>query len=484
MEKLIFEIGSAGRKGYSLPKLDVVAPEIKALIPERFLRQRQAELPEASELDCVRHFTRLSQLNYSVDTAFYPLGSCTMKYNPKINDKLAELEGFSALHPHQPDSSAQGLLEILHETERLLSEICGMDEFTLQPAAGAHGEFAGMLIARAYHLSRGERRQKVIIPDSAHGTNPASAALCGYEVVTVKSDKAGRVDIDSLRNLADKETAVVMLTNPNTLGLFEKNIKEVAGIVHRAGALLYLDGANLNALMGIARPGDMGFDICHVNLHKTFSTPHGGGGPGSGPVGVKSHLADFLPVPRIKQKKNKLCLDYEHKRSIGKLRAFFGNVGVILRAYCYIKALGAEGLNNAALEAILSANYLRAKVKSSYQLAVDDEPCMHEFVLTAKDKSAFGVKTLDIAKRILDYGFYAPTIYFPLIVDEAIMIEPTETESKETLDAFAEVMEKIADEIKANPVLLKEAPHSLPARRLDEVFAARRLNLRWKKSGV
>ncbi len=484
MEKLIFEISSAGRKGYSLPKLDVPEADIKALIPAESLRKVEPGLPEVSELDCVRHFTRLSQLNYSIDTTFYPLGSCTMKYNPKINEKLAGLDGFAALHPYQPDTSAQGTLEILYETEQALSKICGMDGFTLQPAAGAHGELTGMLIVRAYHTSKGNPRKKVIIPDSAHGTNPASAALCGYEVITVKSDKAGCVDLEALKGLVDEEVAVLMLTNPNTLGLFEKNVKEIADIIHKAGALLYLDGANLNALLGIARPGDMGFDIVHVNLHKTFSTPHGGGGPGSGPVGVKGHLLDYLPVPRIKQKRNKLTLDHDPRKTIGKVRAFYGNIGVIIRAYCYIRSLGGPGLKDAALEAILSANYLRTRLSPHYRLAVDGEFCMHECVFTGKDMKELGVKTLDIAKRLLDYGFYAPTIYFPLIVEDAIMIEPTETESKETLDAFVDAMVKIAEEAKANPDLLTKAPHTTPVRRLDEVLAARELNLRWKRSGA
>lgn len=483
MEKLIFEIGSAGRKGYSFPELDVPKGELKTLIPDGFLRKQLAELTEVSELDCVRHFTRLSQLNYSIDTNFYPLGSCTMKYNPKINEKLAGLEGFAGLHPYQSEDDCQGTLEILYETERALSEICGMDEFTLQPAAGAHGELTGMLIVRAYHTSRGNPRRKVIIPDSAHGTNPATAALCGYEVVTVRSDRAGRVDLGALKNLADEEVAVLMLTNPNTLGLFETNVKEIAQIVHAVGGLLYLDGANLNALLGISKPGDMGFDIVHVNLHKTFSTPHGGGGPGAGPVGVKSGLADFLPIPRIKKRKDKFYLDCDSKKSIGKVRAFCGNIGVIIRAYCYIKSLGRDGLKTVALNAILNANYLKAKLSKHYRLAVDDEPCMHEFVLTGKDKREYGIKTLDIAKRLLDYGFYAPTIYFPLIVEEAIMIEPTETESKETLDAFIDTMLKIDEEAKSNPAVLKEAPQRTPVRRLDEVLAARELNLRWKKSG-
>lgn len=483
MEKLIFEISSEGRKGYSLPKLDVPKADIKSIIPSESLRKTEAALPEVSELDCVRHFTRLSRLNYSVDTVFYPLGSCTMKYNPKINERLASLEDFTALHPYQPDAATQGILEILYEMEQMLSKICGMDGFTLQPAAGAHGELTGLLIARAYHTAKGNPRKKVLIPDSAHGTNPASAALCGYEVVTIKSDEAGRVDLAALREIAGEDTAVFMLTNPNTLGFFEKNIKEIADIIHNAGALLYLDGANLNALLGIVRPGDMGFDIAHVNLHKTFATPHGGGGPGSGPVGVKAELLDYLPVPRIRYKRNKLSLDYDSKKTIGKMRAFYGNIGVILRAYCYIKSLGADGLKGVAMDAILNANYLRARLKASYTLAVNDEFCMHECVFTGKDKKVYGVKTLDIAKRLLDYGFYAPTVYFPLTVEEAIMIEPTETESKETLDMFAEAMIKISEEARTNPSLLKDAPYTTPVRRLDDVLAARKPNLRWRRSG-
>ncbi|MFA5147796.1 MAG: aminomethyl-transferring glycine dehydrogenase subunit GcvPB [Candidatus Omnitrophota bacterium] len=484
VEKLIFEIGSAGRRGYSLPKLDVPDADMKELIPEDLLRKSEAALPEVSELDCVRHFTRLSQLNYSVDTNFYPLGSCTMKYNPKINEKMASLPQFADLHPYQPESSVQGMLELLYETEQMLCKICGMDAFTLQPAAGAHGELTGMLIVRAYHTSKGNPRKKVIIPDSAHGTNPASAALCGYEVVAVKSDRNGRIDLDALKSVVDGETAVMMLTNPSTLGLFEKNVRQIADIVHKAGALLYLDGANMNALVGIARPGDMGFDICHVNLHKSFSTPHGGGGPGSGPVGVTAALSDYLPVPRVKIKRNRFILDAESKKSVGRVRAFYGNTGVIIKAYCYMKSLGGDGLKDATIEAVLNANYLKARLKGHYALAVDDEPCMHEFVLTGKDKKGFGVKTLDIAKRLLDYGFYAPTIYFPLIVEEAIMIEPTETESKDTLDSFVETMIKVANEARSEPGLLTSAPHSTPVRRLDEVLAARELNLRWKRPGA
>ena len=483
MERVIFEISRPGRKGYSLPKLDIPESEIETVIPSDLLRKDEALLPEVSELDCVRHFTRLSQLNYCVDTNFYPLGSCTMKYNPRINEKVASLPQFTGLHPYQPETSVQGILEIMYETEQALCRICGMDAFTLQPAAGAHGELTGMLIVRAYHTAGGDPRKKVVVPDSSHGTNPASATLCGYEVVTIKSGPNDRVDIEALKAAMDKDAAVFMLTNPNTLGLFEKDIKEIAEIVHKSGALLYLDGANLNALAGIARPGDMGFDICHVNLHKTFSTPHGGGGPGSGPVGVKGHLSDYLPLPRVKQKRTKFTLDYDSKKSIGRVRAFYGNIGVVIRAYCYIRSLGAEGLRDAAAGAVLNANYLKAKLKGVYEAAVG-EPCMHEFVLTGRDKRQYGVKTIDIAKRLLDYGFYAPTIYFPLIVEEAIMVEPTETESKETLDAFAEAMIKIAEEMRSDPSLLTSAPHTTPVRRLDDVLAAREPNLRWKRPGA
>ncbi len=484
MEKLIFETGSEGRNGCSLPKLDVPDAAESSFIPGNLLRRKEALLPEVSELDCIRHFTRLSRLNYSVDTNFYPLGSCTMKYNPRINEKIASLPQFSALHPYQPESSVQGMLKLLYDTEQMLCRICGMDAFTLQPAAGAHGELTGMLIARAYHVSKGDPRKKVLIPDSAHGTNPASAALCGYEVVTVKSGPDGRIDIGALKDAAGQDVAVMMLTNPNTLGLFEKDIKKIADIIHGSGALLYLDGANMNALAGVSRPGDMGFDICHVNLHKTFSTPHGGGGPGSGPVGVKAALADYLPAPRIKIKRNKFTLDSDCKKSIGKVKAFYGNIGVVIKAYCYIRSLGGEGLRDAAFEAVLNANYLKAKLRGNYTPAFDGEPCMHEFVLTGKDKKPMGVRTLDIAKRLLDYGYYAPTIYFPLIVEEAIMIEPTETESKQTLDAFADVMIKITGEAASDPSLVTSAPHTTPVRRLDEVAAARELNLRWKKTGA
>ncbi|MDO8093695.1 MAG: aminomethyl-transferring glycine dehydrogenase subunit GcvPB [Candidatus Brocadiales bacterium] len=477
LENLIFELSSPGRKAYSLPGCDVPQKDIEELIPERFLRNASPELPEVSELDIVRHFTRLSQLNYSIDTHFYPLGSCTMKYNPKINDTLASLEGFTQLHPYQPESHCQGILRLLYEFEQVLKEICGMDAFSLQPSAGAHGELTGMLITHAYHKKKGEKRGIVIIPDSAHGTNPASAAMCGYEVVEIKSNTEGLIDLEELKHAMTDMVAALMITNPNTLGLFEKDILKISQIVHDAGGLLYCDGANMDALLGIARPGDMGVDILHLNLHKTFSTPHGGGGPGAGPIGVKENLKKFLPIPTIEKRTGRYTLNYNKPDSIGRIRAFYGNIGVIIRAYTYLLALGKEGLRRVGENAVLNANYLRNKLSPHYDIPYGKH-CMHEFVLSFKKQK--GISTLDIAKRLLDYGFHAPTIYFPLIVEEALMIEPTETESKETLDAFANALISIANEIETQPELLKGAPHTTPVARLDEVKAAREPNLRWQ----
>lgn len=476
LEKLIFELSSPGRKGYSLPDCDVAEKDVREMLPERFLRKSPPELPEVSELDVVRHFTRLSQLNYSVDTHFYPLGSCTMKYNPKINDTLASIEGFAQLHPYQSESHCQGILQLLYEFEQMLKEICGMDTFSLQPSAGAHGELCGMLIAHAYHKKNGLSRNQVIIPDSAHGTNPASAAMCGYEVVEIKSNLEGLIDLDELKRAITDKVAALMITNPNTLGLFEKDILKISQIVHDAGGLLYCDGANMDALVGIARPGDMGVDILHLNLHKTFSTPHGGGGPGAGPIGVKEHLREFLPIPIIEKREGTYKLNYNRPDSIGRIRSFYGNIGVIIRAYTYLLALGKEGLRRVSENAILNANYLRSKLAKYYNIPYGEQ-CMHEFVLSFKKQK--GVSTLDIAKRLLDYGFHAPTIYFPLIVEEALMIEPTETESKETLDAFASALINIVNEFETQPELLKGAPHTTPVGRLDEVKAAREPNLRW-----
>ena len=479
MEPLIFEKTQSGRRGYQLPALDVPSIDPDSVLPKASVRTRLAELPEMSELDVVRHYTRLSQLNFSIDTQFYPLGSCTMKYNPKVNELVAGFTGFKAIHPLQPISTVQGFLQMYYELERTLSEICGMAEFTLQPSAGAHGELTGLLIARAHHKYKGNPRKTVIVPDSAHGTNPASAMIAGYNVVSIKSDGHGRVDLASLKAALNQDTAVFMLTNPNTLGLFETQMKEIAKMVHDVGALLYLDGANMNALVGLVRPGDLGFDIMHLNLHKTFSTPHGGGGPAAGPVGVSQALTPFLPVPRVRKSESRYSLEENAPLSMGKMRAFNGNSLILLRAYTYIRCLGREGIRKNTETAILNANYLRVKLRDRYQLAID-EPCMHECIFTAAKQKAKGVRTLDIAKRLLDFGFHPPTIYFPLIVEEAMMIEPTETESKQTLDQFIDALRKIADEAETDPEKLKHAPYTTPVRRLDEVKAAREPNLRYK----
>ncbi len=483
MEPLVFEKGQPGRRGYALPTLDVPSVDAASLLPEASLRKTLAQLPEISELDVIRHYTRLSQLNFSIDTHFYPLGSCTMKYNPKVNEAIAAFTGFKAVHPLQPESTTQGFLQVYYELERMLSEICGMAEFTLQPSAGAHGELAGLLIARAYHKYKGHARKTVIVPDSAHGTNPASAMIAGYNVITIKSDAKGRVDLPSLKSALNTDVAVFMLTNPNTLGLFETQIKEIAKMVHDVGALLYCDGANMNALVGLVRPGDLGFDIMHLNLHKTFSTPHGGGGPAAGPVGVTEALTPFLPVPRIRKTERGFSLEENAPLSIGKMRAFNGNSLILLRAWTYIRCLGREGIRRNTEAAILNANYLRAHLRSHFHEPID-EPCMHECILTAAKQKAKGVKTLHIAKRLLDFGFHPPTIYFPLIVEEAMMIEPTETESKQTLDLFIAAMKTIAQEAMDDPEKLKHSPHTTPVRRLDEVKAAREPNLRWKPTDL
>ncbi len=469
---LIFEMSRPGRRGWMPGPLDVEDAPLEEMLPPEQLRSEPAELPEVTELDVVRHFTGISKLNMCIDTHFYPLGSCTMKYNPRVTEKCARLPGFD-IHPYAPDECSQGTLELLHALQEMLCRLCGMDAFTLHPAAGAQGEFAGILVTRAWHESRGEKRSKVIIPDSAHGTNPASARLGGYEVVTVASDRRGRTDPAELRKLMGPDVALFMLTNPNTLGLFEDGILEIADIVHEAGALLYLDGANLNALAGIVRPGDLGFDIVHVNTHKTLSTPHGGGGPGAGPVGVAGHLAEFLPGWVVEKDEAGAFRLRRPERSAGQLRAFFGSTGVLIRAYAYLRALGGEGLRNNSLTAILNANYLRCRLRETYAPHVD-EPCMHECVLSAKQQKKRGARALDIAKRLLDHGFHPPTVYFPLIVEEALMIEPTETESKTTLDAFAQALLDIDREIDECPDVVRSAPHSTPVGRLDEVTAARR----------
>lgn len=480
-DKLIFEISKEGRTAYSLPKLDVNELPLESIIPSQFINEKEVELPEVSEVDVVRHFTNLSNKNYGLDTGFYPLGSCTMKYNPKINEDMAALSSFADLHPYQPEETVQGALELMYNLEKHLSEISGMARTTLQPAAGAHGELTGLLIIKAYHASRGDsKRNKIIVPDSAHGTNPSSAQVAGFDIVEIKSDRYGAVDIEALKAVLDDTVAGLMLTNPSTLGLFEKNIKEIADLVHEAGGLLYYDGANMNAIMGITRPGDMGFDVLHYNLHKTFSTPHGGGGPGSGPVGVREDLVKFLPCPMVEKVGDKYTLNYNCPDSIGKVKGFYGHFGVLVRAYTYILAHGAEGLREVSETAVLNANYMMNKLKEYYYLPLD-QVCKHEFVLGGLKEENLEVTTLDIAKRLLDYGYHPPTVYFPLIVDQAIMVEPTETESVETLDGFIETMIKIAEEAEKDPQLLKNAPHNTPVRRIDEAKAAKDLILKWSK---
>ncbi len=477
---LIFEVSREGRKAYSLPKCELCEDEINEIIPEEFLRTSDSKLPEVSEVDVIRHFTNLSNKNYGVDTGFYPLGSCTMKYNPKINEDMAGILGLNSIHPYQPAETIQGSLKLMYDLDKMLAEISGMDRITLQPAAGAHGELTGLMIIKAYHQNRGDlKRKKIIVPDSAHGTNPATAAVAGFDIVEIKSDDNGAVDIEALKRVLDDEVAGLMLTNPSTLGLFETNIKVIADLVHEAGGLLYYDGANMNAIVGITRPGDMGFDVMHFNLHKTFSTPHGGGGPGSGPVGVKEHLVKFLPVPVIEKKDDKFVLDYDRSESIGKVKGFYGNYGMMVRAYSYILTMGSEGLREMSETAVLNANYMMNKLKEHYHLPIK-QVCKHEFVLGGLEETSLEVSTLDIAKRLLDYGYHPPTIYFPLIVSEAMMVEPTETESLETIDAFIDTMIKIAGEAKENPDLLKTAPHNTPVRRIDEVRAARQLIVKWE----
>lgn len=479
--KLIFEISREGRRAYSLPKCDVPDCDLKAMVPEELQRKTDLELPEVSEVELIRHYTLLSNKNYGVDTGFYPLGSCTMKYNPKINEDMASLSGFTELHPYQPQKTVQGALRLMYELGGALGEITGMDAVTLQPAAGAHGELTGLMLIKAYHQNRGDfKRKKIIVPDSAHGTNPASASVAGFEVVEVKSDSMGAVDLESLKAALNDEVAGLMLTNPSTLGLFERNIEEIARLVHEAGGLLYYDGANMNAIMGITRPGDMGFDVVHMNLHKTFSTPHGGGGPGSGPVGVKKELEPFLPVPVVEKVEEGYRLNYDRPLSIGKVRSFYGNFGVLVKAYTYILSMGYDGLKKVSEMAVLNANYIKERLKSYYYLPMDTV-CKHEFVLGGLAEGDHTTATLDIAKRLLDYGYHPPTIYFPLIVDSAIMIEPTETESMETMDAFIDAMIKISKEARENPEVLKTAPHNTIVRRLDEVRAARTPILKWTR---
>lgn len=479
-EPLLFELSSEGRQGYSLPSVDVPEIPVDRLIPAKYQRKETPDLPELSELDVMRHFIHLSVLNHHVDKGFYPLGSCTMKYNPKINENLSRLEGFTGIHPFQEEYEVTGALQLMGELGEHLCAISGMDGITLQPAAGAHGEMTGIKIIRAYHEDRGNPRSKIIMPDSAHGTNPASATISGYRTVQTKSTPEGLVDIDDLKAHLDEDVAGFMLTNPNTLGLFESQVMEIAELLHDVGALLYMDGANLNALMGIVRPGDIGFDIVHFNLHKTFSTPHGGGGPGSGPVGVTSRLTDYLPVPVVVREGENFTLDEDRSKSIGKIQGFYGNFGVMVRAYVYIRMLGARGLRKVSENAVLNANYIMRRLEK-YYLLPHKQHAMHEFVLSGDWQKEKGVKTLDIAKRLLDYGLHAPTIYFPLIVHEALMIEPTETESKESLDKFVDAMIAIDREIEKKPEMLHKAPCKTPVSRLDEGLAARNLDVKYIK---
>ncbi|HNY12074.1 MAG TPA: aminomethyl-transferring glycine dehydrogenase subunit GcvPB [Candidatus Wallbacteria bacterium] len=476
LEKLIFEYSREGRTSFGLPAVKIENSLTNKNYPEGMLRSDEElpKLPQVTEVELMRHFTNLSRLNYSLEVGFYPLGSCTMKYNPKVNEKVASMPETAGVHPHLPEKYCQGMLEILHNMEKYLAEILGMKRVTMQPLAGAHGELTGIMMIKKYHESRGDKRTKVVVPDSSHGTNPATAAMCGFDLIQIKSDANGCVDLEELKAVMDDKVAAFMLTNPNTLGLFDKNIQKIAEIVHKAGALLYYDGANLNAIMGIARPGDMGFDVTHVNLHKTFSTPHGGGGPGSGPVGVSERMVKFLPSPTIEydEKNMRYSLNHSHPDSIGKVASFYGNFGIIMRAYAYILSLGAKGLTDCSKHAVLNANYLMGHLKKHYNLKFD-HTCMHEFVLSSDNLAKYGVTTIDIAKRLLDLGYHAPTIYFPIIVHEAIMIEPTETECKERLDEFIATMIQIAKEAETTPELLKNAPVNTPVSRLDETRAAR-----------
>jgi len=474
---LIFEIGREGRKAAVFPGNTLISTY---KLPEKCARTEQPRLPEVAEVDLVRHYMELSKKAFGVDDGFYPLGSCTMKYNPKVNEALANLEGFREIHPLQDEKTVQGALEVIYQMQKSLCEIAGMDETCLLPAAGAHGEWTGLQIIRAYHLSKKDiKRNKIIVPDSAHGTNPASAAMCGFEVVNIPSDSEGYVNLSALKEAVGEDTAALMLTNPNTLGMFDKNILEISRIVHEAGGLLYYDGANMNAIMGVTRPGDMGFDVVHWNVHKTLSTPHGGGGPGCGPVGCKSFLEKFMPIPSVEKTENGYTVSVNRPESIGRVKLFYGNFLVALKGFCYILALGREGLKEASINAVLNANYLRYHLEkySDFHYSV---PCMHEFVLSMEGiKKEHGISAIDIAKAMIDYGIHPPTMYFPLIVHEALMFEPTETESKETLDACILIVEKIMKDAREDPESLHKAPVSTPVGRLDEVGAARNPILRY-----
>jgi len=477
-ESLAFEKSRPGLPGPRLPAAGVAAVDPARVLPAASLRANPPALPRLSEPEVMRHFSRLGAMNYSISQNFYPLGSCTMKYNPVTNEVAAALPGFAHLHPYQPEATVQGALELMWDLERALCEIVGMDRMCLQPAAGAHGEWAGLRMIQAFHEDRGDDRPEVLVPDSAHGTNPASAALCGFRVVEVKSDADGRVNLPDLELKLSPRTAALMLTNPNTVGLFEKDILAVAERVHSVGAKLYYDGANLNALMGICRPGDMGFDVVHINLHKTFTTPHGGGGPGAGPVGVKQELEPFLPTPTVTREGDRFGFDFNRPKSIGRVRSFYGNFGMLVRALTYILAMGGDGLEQASNDAVLAANYVRGSLLDLFEIP-QPAPCKHEFVASAKNLPN-GIRALDVAKGLLERGYYAPTIYFPLIVPEAIMIEPTETESKATLDSFTAALREIVQLAHADPERLRSEPRSLPVGRLDEVAAARNPVLRWR----
>lgn len=478
---LVFERSVPGRVGFSLPEQDVPETDLSQIFDKKMIRSKKADLPELSELEIMRHYTELSNHNFGVDSGFYPLGSCTMKYNPKMNEKVARFPGFANVHPYQPESSVQGAMELMYDLQESLVEITGMDEVTLQPAAGAQGEWTGLMLIRAFHeANNDDKRTKVIIPDSAHGTNPASATVAGFEVVTVKSNDKGLVDVEDLRSVVGEDTAALMLTNPNTLGLFEKDIVEIAEIIHDAGGKLYYDGANLNAVMSKARPGDMGFDVVHLNLHKTFTGPHGGGGPGSGPIGIKKDLIPYLPTPVLKKQDDRYVFDYNYPESIGRVKPFYGNFGINVRAYTYIRTMGAEGLKKVTEYAVLNANYMMRRLEKAFDLPYG-QICKHEFVLSGNRQKKLGVRTTDIAKRLLDHNFHPPTVYFPLIVDEAMMIEPTETESKETLDKFIDTMLEIAREAEEDPELVQEAPHNTYVKRLDETQAARKPVLRYEQ---
>ena len=477
--ELIFHGSKSGKKGGTLPPRDIPG---KAELDPKYTRSRGAELPRVSEPEVVRHFTRLSNMNFGVDSHFYPLGSCTMKYNPKFTEKIASLEQFTSLHPLQPqlqrgDVLVQGALEIIYNLEKSLCEITGMDEFTTHPMAGAHGELTGIMLIAAYHKHNGNRKKYVIIPDSGHGTNPATAAIAGYEVKTIPSDENGVMDLDAFKKNLNEEVAAVMLTCPNTLGVFNPHIKDITDLAHKAGALMYYDGANMNAIMGKTRPGDLGFDVIHLNLHKTFATPHGGGGPGAGPVGVKKELAQFMPISRVCREENgSFYLNYDLPLSIGYISPFYGNFGVLLRAYAYILMLGKDGLIEASENAVLNANYLKEKLKKYYDVPFD-KGCLHEFVLSAEKQAEKGVRAIDIAKALIDKGIHPPTVYFPMIVKEAMMVEPTETESKETLDSFIQVMIDIAELAEKDPEMFKDLPKTSPVGRLDEVKAAKDMDI-------